>query len=94
MSLQDIVNDMAEEDHNRKLETAECRDIRGGRRCGITAFNGLNDGDEPEGWWVGYSPRNGMHASVEGPWADWVALAKAILEEDERRQPTPEVPAS
>lgn len=63
-----------------------CQNITGGRRCGITAENGLNDGNEPDGWWVGYSPRNGMFASVEGDWADWVTLARNIIAEDERRK--------
>lgn len=60
--------------------------ISGGTRCGITSENGLNDGTEADGWWVGYSPRNGLYASVEGPWEDWVKLASRILEEDARRK--------
>lgn len=63
-----------------------CRDISGGRRCGITATNGLNEGNEPDGWWVGYSPRNGLYASVEGDWSDWVTLARKIIAEDDRRK--------
>jgi hypothetical protein len=55
--------------------------IEGGYRCGIERVRGMTD------WWAGYSPRNGRDASVEGPWSDWVALANAILAEDERRRP-------
>lgn len=65
-----------------------CQDISGGRRCGVTASNGLNSGDDPDGWWVGYSPRNGLYASVEGPWEDWVNLARNIIAEDERHKST------
>lgn len=86
MDIHQAVNELANQDHAEKLKTAKCRDIAGGRRCAITACNGLNDGDEPDGWWVGYSPRNGMGGSVEGNWEDWVTLAKKILEEDERRR--------
>ncbi len=86
MSIHDAVAQLAQADHDAKIENASCRNIAGGYRCGITACNGLNDGDEPDGWWVGYSPRNGMNASVEGPWADWVELAHQILAEDARRQ--------
>ena len=52
-------------------EDGEGPTIDGGRRCGV--YRHWDD------WWVGYSPRNGIHASVEGPWEDWVLLAQQIL---------------
>lgn len=55
--------------------------IPGGRRCALQSCPFLG----PD-WFVGVSPRNGMFASVEGPWEDWVTLAKGILAEDERRR--------
>jgi hypothetical protein len=48
----------------------------GGRRCAIVKSAWLDD------WYVGFSPRNGEGASVEGTWADWVELANNILEAD------------
>ena len=45
----------------------------GGCRCAI-----VKAGSD---WWVGYSPRNCSDCS-EGEWADWVELAKKILERD------------
>lgn len=56
-------------------------DFQGGKRVAMESL----DGGE---WYLGYSPRNGHHASVEGPWEDWVALAKKIIEEDEKRKAT------
>lgn len=50
--------------------------IDGGRRCAVRKSEWMDD------WWVGTSPRNGDGASVEGPWEDWVTLARAILELD------------
>ena len=85
MNMHDEVNRMQQDKQRTTPRADGCRDIRGGRRCAITAANGLNDGNEPDGWWVGYSPRNGYGASVEGSWDDWVTLAKAILAEQERR---------
>jgi hypothetical protein len=49
--------------------------IQGGRRCAVRVFE---LGDDPT-WWVGTSPRNGDHASVEGNWEDWVRMARGIL---------------
>lgn len=46
--------------------------IPGGRRCAVEI-------QASSGWWVGFSPRNGRHASVEGPPEDWEAMAKRIL---------------
>jgi hypothetical protein len=63
--------------------------ISAGRRLALSAENGLNitpgEKFEPEGWWVSYSPRNDNN-NAEGPWSEWVALAKAVLAEDERRK--------
>jgi hypothetical protein len=58
--------------------------IEGGRRCAIEDASEII-----EGWWVGYSPRNGRGASVEGPWGDWVALARAIITRDEEGDTKP-----
>lgn len=57
-------------------EDAEAGEVSivGGRRCAISSSEWLS------GWFVGYSPRNGENASVEGPWEDWVTLARSILE--------------
>ena len=85
MSISDFLNQMGDSKNRNTPRQEGCKNITGGRRCGITSANGLNNGDEPEGWWVGYSPRNGYGAPVEGPWEDWVTLAKNILAEDERR---------
>ncbi len=65
---------------------APITDIVGGDRCGITANNGLNEGDDPNGWWVAYSPRNGSRATAEGCWKDWVTLARKIIAQDESRK--------
>lgn len=53
--------------------------LSGGRRCGL-AFGNMN------GWYVGMSPRNGYGALVEGPWEDWVSLAREIIAVEEARQ--------
>ena len=55
-------------------EDGESRSIDGGRRVALY-WHWPN-------WFVGYSPRNGLHASVEGPWEDWVTLARNILAAD------------
>ena len=47
----------------------------GGKRLALDHSSGLG-GD----WFVGWSPRNGYNASVEGPWDHWVALALGILQ--------------
>ena len=47
--------------------------VGGGYRCTIEQSEWLPS------YWVGYSPRNGQGACVEGPWCDWVALARNIL---------------
>lgn len=52
--------------------------IDAGRRNGIHQVATL------DGWWVAYSPRNGDGATAEGPWDDWVLLARLILEYDEK----------
>lgn len=54
--------------------------LRGGRRVALRSSESLPD------WYVGFSPRNGQNAAVEGTWEDWVTLAKAILAEDEARK--------
>jgi hypothetical protein len=54
------------------------RYINGGRRCALTASGWLDN------WWMGTSPRNGDNAGVEGPWEDWVRLARNILAAHER----------
>lgn len=53
--------------------------IRGGSRCAL-------ENGSFAGWFVGTSPRNGYHASVEGAWGDWVRLAEGILAQEERRK--------
>ena len=88
--LHAAVEAFADEKREKDRETATCKPITGGcRRCGIDPCNGLNDGKDPDGWWVAYSPSNGHSATAEGPWEDWVALAKAILEEDTKRKAQP-----
>ena len=65
--------------------------LEGGRRCAVKQTPYI------DGWWVGVSPRNGEGATVEGPWEDWVALARAILEHDEkikRGEATENIPAA
>lgn len=37
-------------------------------------------------WWVAVSPRNGPNGQPEGPWSEWVLLARRILELDELRK--------
>lgn len=59
--------------------------VRGGWRCALQRPSPFED------WWFGTSPRNGDGAFVEGPWEDWVALARGILAADEKwraMQPT------
>lgn len=51
----------------------------GGRRCSLACCDNL------DGWYVGISPRNGYGAIVEGPWEDWVQLAREILKREEER---------
>lgn len=84
-SVQSLLKVAADAKHANTKTEEHCHDIPGGRRCAITAVNGLNEGNDPNGWWVGYSPRNGADASVEGSWEDWVALANNILAEDASR---------
>ncbi|MCW1431359.1 hypothetical protein [Novosphingobium sp. JCM 18896] len=56
--------------------------IAGGRRCGVEKSAWL------DGWFISWSPRND-NQNAEGPWEDWVSLAKAILAADEAaRTPT------
>jgi hypothetical protein len=86
VSIKHQILEIANADREQKLSGAQCQDIIGGKRCGITACNGLNDGNDPRGWWVGFSPKNGMNACVEGSWSDWVQLAQQILAEDARRR--------
>jgi hypothetical protein len=50
----------------------------GGRRC---ALEKLEDWDD---FYVAVSPRNGRNAVAEGPWEDWVTLARNILDADQR----------
>lgn len=49
--------------------------IEAAKRCGIQRSDWLT------GWFVPWSPRND-NQNAEGPWADWVALAHAILAAD------------
>jgi hypothetical protein len=53
--------------------------IRSGRRLAIKNSDWLPD------WYISWSPRN-CNQNAEGPWSEWVELAKAILAEDERRR--------
>jgi hypothetical protein len=53
--------------------------VQGARRCGIQRSAWL------PGWFVGWSPRND-NENAEGPWSDWVALARAILATDAEAQ--------
>lgn len=52
-------------------EDGEGATVTGGRRCAV--YRHWDD------WFVGISPRNGQHASVEGSFDDWCALAAGIL---------------
>lgn len=52
------------------------RYIDAGRRLAVRKSDYL------AGWWVSHSPRNG-NQNAEGEWAEWVALARAILAADE-----------
>lgn len=54
------------------------KDIYAGRRLAI------EKSDWMENWWVAHSPRNGKSACAEGPWEEWVELARQILEVDAR----------
>ncbi|WP_156340232.1 hypothetical protein [Sphingomonas sp. Leaf17] len=49
--------------------------INGAKRCGIQRSDWLT------GWYVPWSPRND-NQNAEGPWSDWVDLARAILKAD------------
>ena len=49
--------------------------IEAAKRCGIQSSDWLT------GWFVPWSPRND-NQNAEGPWSDWVALARAILAAD------------
>lgn len=50
--------------------------VAGGRRCALRRSEWIAE------WWVGTSPRNGDHSSVEGDWEDWVNMAQGILKAD------------
>lgn len=43
-------------------------------------------GDPRENWYIGWSPTN-EKLSAEGSWEEWVQLAEAILNEDQKRRP-------
>lgn len=66
-------------------DDADGAEIRAGRRCAI--FHHSTD------WWVGISPRNGHGSAVEGPWEDWVRLARGILAVEAVRLSPAETPA-
>lgn len=51
--------------------------LKAERRCGIQRSLWLG------GWFVPWSPRND-NENAEGPWSHWVALAHAILLEDDK----------
>lgn len=52
-------------------EDAEGAAIKGGRRCAV--YRHWDD------WWVGFSPRNGQGASVEGSFGDWCQMAAGLI---------------
>ena len=41
-------------------------------------------GDMKQNWFIGFSPEYD-NLSAEGPWEEWVRLARAILQENDRR---------
>lgn len=53
--------------------------IVAGRRLAMMSVMEFTD------WYISHSPRNG-NQNAEGPWSEWVQLAKLILAEDERRK--------
>lgn len=55
----------------------------GGRRCGVERSVWLDD------WYVSHSPRND-NSNAEGPWSDWVALAREIIALEDARNTTQE----
>lgn len=81
--MADLTADERAANARRLLDEAAEREKRavwldGGRRCAVKQSAWLDE------WWVGVSPRNGEGAVVEGPWGDWVALARNILAHDEK----------
>jgi hypothetical protein len=51
--------------------------VNGAKRCGIQRSVWL------DGWFIPWSPRND-NENAEGPWSDWVNLARKIIEADEK----------
>lgn len=41
-------------------------------------------GDKTDNWYIGWSPDEDAH-SAEGSWEEWVQLARAILDENNKR---------
>ena len=83
MATDDLTREQQAENARRWLREAAERAERavwldGGRRCAVRQSEAI------DGWWVGESPRNGEGACVEGPWEDWVTLARNILAYDEK----------
>lgn len=56
--------------------------INAARRLGMRKSDWLGN------WYVSWSPRN-CNNNAEGPWEDWVELARRILAEDEKLKATP-----
>jgi len=61
-----------------KVCETEKNDRVGGNRLVIS-------GDPRENWYIGWSPSS-EKLSAEGSWEEWVQLAEAILQENEKRQ--------
>ena len=61
-----------------ELDDDEDFSLEAGRRVGMGGKTASN-------WYVSNSPRNGWR-TIEGPWEDWVELARLILAENERRE--------
>ena len=62
-----------------ELDDDEDFSLEAGRRVGMSGKTASN-------WYVSNSPRNGWGSIIEGPWEDWVELARLILSENERRE--------
>ena len=67
-----------DEDFSLELARLILAEKEAGRRVGMSGKTASN-------WYVSNSPRNGWGSIIEGPWEDWVELARPILAENERR---------